>query len=204
MLGDFGVGKSTFVKRALMKKDEKLEAKDDLGRRGYVHDVKTVMIQDDRGLINVSLNIYDTNGDEEFATLQKDYYKKAHGGIVMYDLTKKSSFDNAELWVNENLRFSQSDSSCVMFILGTKKDMVEEDSKRRVVSRKDMKEISLKNQHMIQLGEISSMNKKHVESVLEEVAHSLTSTFPHRIKTNSVYEAETASKEKASCGCVII
>ena len=76
MLGDFGVGKSTFVKRALMKKDEKLEAKDDLGRRGYVHDVKTVMVQDDRGLINVSLNIYDTNGDEEFATLQKDYYKK--------------------------------------------------------------------------------------------------------------------------------
>jgi GTPase SAR1 family protein len=202
LLGDFGVGKSTFVKQALKPKKPKA---DEGKRGGYVHDVRSLMIKDDdRGWIDVSLDIYDTNGDEEFATLQKDYYAKAHGGIVMYDLTKKSSFDNAELWVKENLRFSERNSQCVMFILGTNKDQVEKDKRKRVVSHKNLQDILMQGLHMTKLGEISTMKKDDVDKVLVEVAYSLTNTFPHRIKSSSIYEAEIASKEKASCGCTII
>ena len=133
------------MKQALKPKKPKADGDK---RGGYAHDVRSLMIKDDdRGWIDVSLDIYDTNGDEEFATLQKDYYAKAHGGIVMYDLTKKSSFDNAELWVKENLRFSERNSQCVMFILGTNKDKVEKDSRKSCFSQESARHLNARSTH---------------------------------------------------------
>jgi len=171
----------------------------------WVHKSKEIIIEDDeRGLVAVHLDIYDTTGDEKYSTIPKPYYGGAHGAIIMYDLTNKDTFEDVSLWVHESQKCIKSDRSCVLYALGTKKDLVNTDPKGRKVSRKDLKEITMRKQHLTVLGEIDCKSKKHVGSVLEEVAHSLIDTIPHKIKTSAAFKAEVAAHEPASCGCILI
>lgn len=47
----------------------------------------------------VSLQLWDTAGEEKFAALASTVYRGAHAAIVVFDLTERSSFDDAEKWV---------------------------------------------------------------------------------------------------------
>lgn len=43
----------------------------------------------------VSVNIWDTAGQEKFLALTKNYFRKADGVLVIFDLTDKNSFDSS-------------------------------------------------------------------------------------------------------------
>ena len=49
----------------------------------------------------VKLQIWDTAGQENFLSLIRTYYKDVGGAIIMYDVTKRSTFDKVEFWYNE-------------------------------------------------------------------------------------------------------
>lgn len=42
----------------------------------------------------VSINIWDTAGQEKFLALTKNYFRKADGVLVIFDLTDKNSFES--------------------------------------------------------------------------------------------------------------
>jgi len=44
----------------------------------------------------VKLQIWDTAGQERFRTITGAYYKGAHSIIIVYDITKKESFEDIE------------------------------------------------------------------------------------------------------------
>ncbi len=192
-MGDYGVGKSTFMRRAM--RDEKFIPDDPLSPRknsrggAFVHEVKTIVIDAadssdaESKWVKVSLDIFDTKGDEKYSTLQKPYYDRAHGAILMYDLSQKETFENTRLWVKESQRFAHSNKACILYLLGSKMDKVRADSKFRKVSRKDVKDsIVMQDQEIHVLGEVNCKNKTAVDKVFEEVAYSLVHIFPHRIR----------------------
>jgi Ras-related protein Rab-18 len=47
----------------------------------------------------IYLQIWDTAGQERFRTLIPSYYRDATGAILVYDISKMSSFQKLETWV---------------------------------------------------------------------------------------------------------
>jgi GTPase SAR1 family protein len=44
-----------------------------------------------------------------FRTITTSYYKGAHGVIMVYDITKKESFDNLQSWLNDIRQYAEED-----------------------------------------------------------------------------------------------
>ena len=51
--------------------------------------------------VRVTLQIWDTAGQEKFKAIVSNYYKDAHCAIVMYDITCEESFLSAKNWMYE-------------------------------------------------------------------------------------------------------
>ena len=48
----------------------------------------------------VSLQLWDTAGQEQFRSVSKAYYRGAQGVILMYDITQEESFIAVKSWIN--------------------------------------------------------------------------------------------------------
>jgi small GTP-binding protein len=66
-------------------------------------------------------------GQERYRSLAPMYYRGAAAAIVVYDITKKDSFNGAKSWVKELQR--RGDPNVVIALAGNKADM---ESKRKV------------------------------------------------------------------------
>ena len=80
LLGEIGVGKSSLIKRYVFNKFENIEKKD-----GAEINIKHLDIDDNT---SAELSIYDTTNEEKLGKITKNFYKDAHGAIVVFDLTK--------------------------------------------------------------------------------------------------------------------
>jgi len=93
LIGDSGVGKSCLL----------LRFADDKWTDSYIStigvDFKIRTIELDQKTIK--LQIWDTAGQERFRTISSTYYRGAHGIIVVYDVTNRTSFDNVKRWLTE-------------------------------------------------------------------------------------------------------
>ena len=48
----------------------------------------------------VALQVWDTAGQERFRSITKQYFRKADGVLIMYDVTSESSFTNVRNWMD--------------------------------------------------------------------------------------------------------
>lgn len=77
---------------------------------------------DDGQIIKVQL--WDTAGQERFKSLAMNYYRKAYGILLLFDVTKKASFDSCKNYLDEVRR--NSDKECVIYLIGNKIDKKDE------------------------------------------------------------------------------
>jgi len=49
----------------------------------------------------VKLQIWDTAGQESFRSITRSYYRTAIGALLVYDLTRRQTFDHIKLWLEE-------------------------------------------------------------------------------------------------------
>eukprot|EP01013_Petalomonas_cantuscygni_P005560 TRINITY_DN16182_c0_g1_i1.p1 TRINITY_DN16182_c0_g1~~TRINITY_DN16182_c0_g1_i1.p1 ORF type:complete len:235 (+),score=31.45 TRINITY_DN16182_c0_g1_i1:78-707(+) len=123
IVGESGVGKSCVM---LQFVDRRFE---------HVHDVTvgielcaTSIVIDNK---HVKIQIWDTAGQECFRSIARSYYRGAQGCILVYDITRRSSFEAIER-VLEEARTNVS-SDCVFFLVGNKCDL----EHRRQVPREE-------------------------------------------------------------------
>ncbi len=64
------------------------------------------------------LQIWDTAGQQKYSTISKSYIKGAHIVILVYDITKKDSFDNLHKYLEEI-----KEASMKVVLIGNKKDL---------------------------------------------------------------------------------
>ena len=93
ILGDSGVGKTAILNR--FSDDNFTETY--ATTVGIDFKIRTINIEGKR----IKLQMWDTAGQERFRTLVASYYRGAHGTILTYDVTKRSSFNNVRNWVKE-------------------------------------------------------------------------------------------------------
>jgi GTPase SAR1 family protein len=96
------------------------------------------------------------------------HYKKAVGAILVYDVTKKTSFDNISNWLKDLKNFSGS--SCVGILVGNKVDVVEKNHKRREVTYEEAKIFAAENDLLFK--ETSALTNQNVVEVFHEMIES--------------------------------
>ena len=91
-----------------------LEAKSTIG---VEFDSRCLQIDDK----TVKAQIWDTAGQERYRAITSAYYRGASGALLVYDLTKQSSFDSIPRWLEE-LRTHAGNDVTVMLV-GNKSDL---------------------------------------------------------------------------------
>jgi len=69
----------------------------------------------------IKLQIWDTAGQERFRSVTHSYYRGAVGALILYDVTKKSTFDSLPGWLSDVRSLAGHDVS--IMICGNKADM---------------------------------------------------------------------------------
>ena len=72
----------------------------------------------------IKVQLWDTAGEERFKSLAMTYYRKAYGILLLFDVTKKSSFIACKNYLEE-VRIN-SDKKCVIYLVGNKIDLADE------------------------------------------------------------------------------
>ncbi|CAN0336105.1 unnamed protein product [Lampetra fluviatilis] len=80
-----------------------------------------------------SLQIWDTAGQERFKCIAAAYYRGAQVVLVVFDLADIESLDHAKQWLKDAMKENDPDSVLV-FLVGTKKDLLSEGQCSRVES----------------------------------------------------------------------
>jgi len=71
--------------------------------------------------VQIKLEIWDTAGQERYRSLAPMYYRGAAAAILVYDITRKSSFETMRKWVSELQK--QASPSIVLALAGNKCDL---------------------------------------------------------------------------------
>lgn len=116
LLGEAAVGKSSLVLRFVS--NEFQENKEPTIGAAFLTQKCTV------GDRTIKYEIWDTAGQERFASLAPMYYRNAQAAVVVYDITKPSSFIRARHWIKE-LK-DQSPEGIVIALVGNKLDLEDE------------------------------------------------------------------------------
>ena len=125
LIGDSGVGKSCLLLR--FADDSYTDSY--LSTIGVDFKIRTLEIEGK----TIKLQIWDTAGQERFRTITSSYYRGAHGIIVVYDITDRSSYNNIQSWLQEVDRYACENVS--KLLIGNKSDLEE----KRVVSYTEAK-----------------------------------------------------------------
>lgn len=128
LIGDSAVGKSQLLAR-FARNEFSLDSKATIGvefqTRTLVIDHKTVKAQ-----------IWDTAGQERYRAVTSAYYRGAVGAMLVYDITKRQTFDHVARWLEE-LR-GHADNNIVIMLIGNKSDL----GNLRAVPTEDAKEFA--------------------------------------------------------------
>ena len=65
--------------------------------------------------------IWDTAGQERYRAITSAYYRGALGALLVYDVTKPTTFENVGRWLKE-LR-DHADANIVIMLIGNKTDL---------------------------------------------------------------------------------
>ena len=90
----------------------------------------------------VNVKFYDTSGQERYRSLAPNFIKKADGIILMYDITKRESFDTISSWWNDILEYKEKDFPLIL--VGNKCDLEEERKVQKEEGENIAKEYNVK------------------------------------------------------------
>jgi Ras-related protein Rab-11A len=153
VVGDCGVGKSNILSKYsknIFNKSSQITMGVELITKYYKYENKIIKV-----------NIWDTAGQEKFTSLIPTYYKNAKGAFLVYDITRKDTFNHIENWLRE-LTSINSDKISIILI-GNKSDL----SLLRKVSKH---EAELKaNKYNIKFYETSALDSSNINTAFEDL-----------------------------------
>ena len=120
----------------------------------------------------VKAQIWDTAGQEKYKSITSHHYRKAVGALLVYDVTRRITFENCIKWYKELKVFTDQD--CVICIVGNKCDLIEGNPKRREVSKEEGKNFARQNKTLF--FETSAKKNSNVVECFEELLQQIYNT----------------------------
>lgn len=154
IIGDTGVGKSCLL---LQFTDKRFQP---------VHDL-TIGVEFGARMITIAgkqikLQIWDTAGQESFRSITRSYYRGAAGALLVYDITRRDTFEHLTNWLEDARQHSSS--NMVIMLIGNKCDL---ESRREV--KKEEGEAFAREHGMIFM-EASAKTAQNVEEAFINTA----------------------------------
>eukprot|EP01121_Diplochlamys_sp_Union-15-3_P000745 TRINITY_DN1061_c0_g1_i2.p1 TRINITY_DN1061_c0_g1~~TRINITY_DN1061_c0_g1_i2.p1 ORF type:complete len:212 (+),score=37.95 TRINITY_DN1061_c0_g1_i2:51-686(+) len=167
LVGDSAVGKSNLLWR-FTKNEFYEETKSTIG---VEFAVKSVGVEGK----TVKAQIWDTAGQERYRAITSAYYRSAVGAMLVYDISKKDTFDNIERWLTE-LR-QHADANIVIMLVGNKSDL----RHLREVPTERAREFCQENG--LSLVETSAKDNSNVDFAFQKL---ITEIYHETVKKNSL------------------
>ncbi|XP_030471148.1 ras-related protein RABA5a-like [Syzygium oleosum] len=113
LIGDSAVGKSNLLARF---------ARDEF----YPNSKSTIGVEFQTQKLNIDgkeikAQIWDTAGQERFRAVTSAYYRGAVGALLVYDISRRQTFDSVGRWLNE--LHTHSDMNVITVLVGNKSDL---------------------------------------------------------------------------------
>ncbi|KAL7711581.1 Small GTPase Rab11B [Entamoeba marina] len=131
LVGESGVGKSNLLLRFTRNEfdpDKRSTIGVEFATRSITYNNK-----------NIRAQIWDTAGQERYRAITNAYYRGALGALIVYDITKKNSFESVERWLQE--LHDNADKKVVQMIIANKSDL----QQTREVETSEGEELAKKN-----------------------------------------------------------
>mmetsp|Transcript_61522 Transcript_61522/g.168991 ORF Transcript_61522/g.168991 Transcript_61522/m.168991 type:complete len:210 (+) Transcript_61522:227-856(+) len=157
IIGDTGVGKSCLL---LQFTDKRFQP---------VHDL-TIGVEFGARMVNIDnrqikLQIWDTAGQESFRSITRSYYRGAAGALLVYDITRRDTFNHLTRWLEEAKQ--NSNPNMVIMLIGNKSDL----HMRRAVSFKEGEQFA--EEHGLIFLETSAKTAANVEQAFIKTAEKI-------------------------------
>jgi len=166
LIGDSCVGKTNILSQYI-KEEFNENSKSTVG----VEYAMKIITQLD---LKLRLQIWDTAGQERFRAVTTSFYKNSSGALVVFDITKESSFRQVDNWIQE-LKEAAGNEVCIILV-GNKIDL----QNKREVSQEQAYEKANKysNNHIkildIDYVETSALNNSNITHAFTLLSNSKT------------------------------
>ncbi|KAJ6727325.1 DRAB5-RELATED [Salix purpurea] len=208
LIGDSGVGKSSLLLSFISSSVRDLSPTIDLLGTEVAIDLLGILVQQVPAIgfwvvlewilrsrcsllvgKGLKLTIWDTAGQERFGTLISSYYRGAHGIILVYDVTRRETFENlSDIWAKEVELYS-TNHDCIKILVGNK---VDRDSERAVSREEGM---ALAQQHKCSFFECSAKTSENVLKCFKELTLKILEV-PSLLENGSVVVKQQIMKDK--------
>ena len=152
LIGDWGVGKSNIILRLTQDAFE-MNSRTTIG---VEFSQKIAEINDKK----IIVQIWDTAGQDRYKAITSAYYRAAVGAILVYDISKKSSYESLTSWVKE-IRDNTAEDVTVM-LFGNKNDL----ENTRAVKLEEGEIFARKNNFLFR--EVSALTGENISEAFEE------------------------------------
>ncbi|KAL0711216.1 hypothetical protein Bca4012_018194 [Brassica carinata] len=174
IIGDSAVGKSNLLTRYARNEfnpNSKATIGVEFQTQSMVIDGKEVKAQ-----------IWDTAGQERFRAVTSAYYRGAVGALVVYDITRSSTFENIGRWLDE--LNTHSDTTVAKMLIGNKCDL----ESIRAVSVEEGK--GLAESQGLFFMETSALDSTNVKTAFEMVMREIYSNISRKQLNSDSYKEE--------------
>jgi len=131
LVGDSGVGKSNLLSRFTRNSF----TTDEKSTIGVEFATRVIPMADSK---KIKAQIWDTAGQERYRAITNAYYRGALGAMLVYDVTKQTTFENIPRWLRELREYANRD--IVLVLVGNKADLV--DKSLRQVTEEHAKQLA--------------------------------------------------------------
>jgi len=135
----------------------------------------------------IKLQIWDTAGQESFRSITRSYYRGAAGGLLVYDVTRRETFNHLARWLEEARQNSGSNMS--IMLIGNKSDL----SHRRSVTTEEGQ--SFADENGLIFLETSAKTASNVEAAFVRTAEKIYENI-----LTGVYDVETSEAHGIKVG----
>ncbi|XP_030006187.1 ras and EF-hand domain-containing protein isoform X2 [Sphaeramia orbicularis] len=153
---------------------------------GIDYSVKTLTLDN----MQVAMQLWDTAGQERYRSITKQFFRKADGVVLMYDVTVEESFKAVRPWLT-NVQEAAGEGIPIL-LLGNKMDM---DGDRQV-SFKEAELLAFENKVMF--FEVSAYTGNNVTESLTHLARVLMEQ-EDKVRDTTVILSAQPIKKKACC-----
>ncbi|XVF81272.1 hypothetical protein PTKIN_Ptkin15bG0142400 [Pterospermum kingtungense] len=177
LIGDSAVGKSNLLSRFARNEFDN-NSKATIGV-----EFQTQVVEIDGK--EVKAQIWDTAGQERFRAVTSAYYRGAVGALIVYDISRRSSFDSIKRWLDE--LSTHCDTTVARMLVGNKCDL----ENIRDVSVEEGK--SLAEEEGLFFMETSALESTNVQTAFEIVIREIYNNVSRKALNSDAYKAELSA-----------
>ena len=187
LLGDCAVGKSCL----LLRYCENSFQESHLATIGLDFRLKTITLENNR---KIRIQIWDTAGEDRFRSITRNYYKGAHGIVLIYDVTDQQIFQHIKDWVDKIKE--ESKEGVIIYLVGNKIDLID----KRIITNADGKKLS--EEIKIKYYETSAKDSIGVNEVFENLVKDMDNFYSeqHQEEMETIHiDKKDKKKRKLRC-----